>query len=81
MKNSKRLFALLTAAVLTVSLTACSGGEEPSSTADAADDKQPSCINVQLHDSRKNDATENQFGDVKAVIPELLEQQVLLFLA
>ena len=38
-------------------------------------------INVQLHDSRKNDATENQFGDVKAVIPELLEQQVLLFLA
>ena len=39
MKNSKRLFALLTAAVLTVSLTACSGGEEPSSTADAADDK------------------------------------------
>ena len=39
MKNSKRLFALLTAAVLTVSLTACSGEEEPSSTADAADDK------------------------------------------
>lgn len=39
MKNSKRLFALLTAAVLTVSLTACSGGEELSSAADAADDK------------------------------------------
>ena len=39
MKNSKRLFALLAAAVLTVSLTACSGGEEPSSTVDAADDK------------------------------------------
>ena len=39
MKNNKRLFALLTAAVLTVSLTACSGGEEPSSTVDAADDK------------------------------------------
>ena len=45
---------------------------------DTANDKQPCRIDVQLHDSRKNDATENQLGDVKAVIPELLKQQVFL---